>query len=162
MRASLRNIIAWSYKPFRRYIPPETYRYGITGGLNTLFDILLYYYFYHFVLSEKDFDLGFVVLSPYIAAFLLVFPITFTSGFLLARYITFTSSELKGRIQLFRYWLSVLGAIFLNYLLLRIFVELFHIWPTPSKILTTVIVVAYSYIFQRYFTFKTGNIKRKG
>ena len=51
--------------------------------------------------------LGFVAISPHIAAFLIVFPMTFTSGFLLAKYVTFTASELKGRIQLFRYGLPL-------------------------------------------------------
>ena len=99
-------------------------------------------------------DLGFVVISSHIAAFIIVFPITFSSGFLLAKYITFTQSELRGKIQLFRYGITVVGSILLNYLLLKLFVEAFDFFPTISKILTTIIVVLYSYYVQKYFSFK--------
>jgi putative flippase GtrA len=86
----------------------------------------------------------------------MVFPITFLTGFLLAKYVTFTSSVLCGKVQLFRYGLTVLGAIFLNYICLKFFVEYARFYALTSKILTTIIVVAFSYISQRYFSFKTG------
>ena len=147
------------YQPFKNLVPPETFRYAATGGMNTVLDIILYFCFYNFILQKQILDLGFVAISPYIAAFLFVFPITFTTGFLLAKYITFTASPIKGRIQLLRYAISVGGSIVLNYLLLKIFVEWVMLWPTIAKIATTVIVITYSYIIQRYFTFKTGGIK---
>ncbi|MBK6284087.1 MAG: GtrA family protein [Draconibacterium sp.] len=103
-------------------------------------------------------DLGFIAISAYIAAFLMVFPITFFTGFILAKYVTFNASELKGRIQLFRYGLTVFGAIILNYVFLKIFVEYFGWYATFSKGVTTVIVVIYSYISQRYFSFKTAQL----
>lgn len=153
--------IEWSYQPFRKLIPPETFRYAATGGLNTAFDIFLYFVFYHFVLDKQIVEWGPLAISPHIAAFILVFPITFSTGFLLAKYITFTSSALRGRVQLIRYGISVGGSILLNYVCLKLFVEAFLIWPTVAKMITTVIVVTYSYIIQRYFTFKTGKILQK-
>ena len=81
--------------------------------------------------------------------------------FLLAKYITFTNSPIKGKTQLLRYMMTVVGAILLNYILLKILVEYLYIWPTIAKIITTVIVVVYSYMLQRYFTFKTGQLKKK-
>lgn len=141
-------------------IPLETFRYGVTGGANTLLDILLYYVFYHYVLKGEVVGHGFLAMSPHIAAFVLSFPITFTTGFLLARYVTFTRSPVKGKRQLKRYAITVMGAIFMNYALLKFLVEVLLIWPTPAKIITTVIVVIYSYVFQRYYTFQTGYIRR--
>lgn len=162
---SIRNIIIevidWSYKPFKKYVPQETFRYAATGGFNTALDIFLYFFFYNFVLNKQIVDFGFVAVSPHIAAFIFVFPITFTTGFLLAKYITFTSSPIRGKVQLFRYAMTVAGAIFLNYILLKFFVEYLLIWPTVSKIITTVFVVAYSYMVQRYYTFKTGKISKQ-
>jgi putative flippase GtrA len=150
------RIVDFFYFPFLRFIPREIFRYGATGGANTAFDILLYFIFYNFVLNRQILDLGIVAISPHIAAFLLVFPITFCTGFILAKYVTFTASELRGRIQLFRYGLTVLGAILLNYVFLKFFVEYAGLYPTLSKALTTIIVVAFSYLMQRYFSFKTG------
>ena len=152
------RIIDWFYFPFLHFIPKEVFRYAITGGTNMIFDLCLYFIFYNFLLDKQIVELGFVAISPHIAAFLIVFPITFTTGFLLAKYITFTASELRGVIQLFRYGLTVAGSIFLNYIFLKLFVEYFGWYATFSKGITTIIVVIYSYIFQRYFSFKTGTL----
>lgn len=155
----INGLINWFYKPFRSFIPSETFKYAATGGFNTLLDIFLYFYFYNFILKKEIIELSFVAISPHIAAFILVFPITFTTGFLLAKYITFTNSPIIGRVQFFRYGLTVAVAIFLNYILLKVFVEYLLIWPTIAKIITTVFVVTYSYFTQRFFTFKTASIK---
>jgi len=152
------SLINWLYPPFRKIIPPETFRYAATGGLNTAFDIVLYFIFYHYILQKQVIDFGIVAISPHIAAFLFVFPITFATGFMLAKYITFTSSPIQGRVQLSRYAVSVGGSILLNYVLLKVLVEYFLLWPTISKIITTFLVIIYSYIVQRYFTFKTGQL----
>jgi putative flippase GtrA len=165
IRNLLIKVIDWFYPPFSKFIPLETFRYGATGGMNTAFDIFLYFILYNFVLHQELLNLGFITISPHIAAFLMVFPITFTSGFILAKYVTFTQSVLKGRIQLFRYCMSVAGSLLLNYLLLKLFVDGFGWWATTSKIVTTLIVVVYSYVLQKHFTFRTGKralAKQKG
>lgn len=149
------GIIDWFYFPFLRFIPIEIFRYGATGGANTVLDLLLYFVFYRYVLDMQIVDLGFIAIGAHIAAFLLVFPITFTTGFLLAKYVTFSASELRGKIQLFRYGVTVAGAILLNYFFLKLFVEYAGLYATLSKGITTVIVVIYSYVLQRYFSFKT-------
>lgn len=150
------RIVDFFYFPFLRFIPREIFRYGATGGANMVFDILLYYIFYNYILDKQIVEFGFIAISPHIAAFLIVFPITFTSGFLMAKYVTFTASEIRGRIQLFRYGLTVAGAIFLNYVFLKFFVEFVGLYATMAKIVTTIIVVGYSYLSQRYFSFQTG------
>ncbi|MFW5701202.1 MAG: GtrA family protein [Cyclobacteriaceae bacterium] len=153
-------IIDWFHKPFSRIISEETFRYAATGGGNTVLDIFLYWFFYNVVLHKQILDLGIVSVSPHIAAFLIVFPITFTSGFLLAKYITFSESVLRGRKQLLRYALSVAGAICLNYIFLKLFVDLLQMPALLAKIIITAIVATYSYLLQRYFTFQTGSLKK--
>lgn len=154
------RIVDFFYFPFLRFIPLEIFRYGVTGGANTALDIFLYFIFYRYILDRQILDLGIVAISPHIAAFLLVFPITFTTGFILAKYVTFTASELRGRIQLFRYGITVSVSILLNYTFLKFFVEYVGLYATLSKGLTTIIVVAFSYLSQRYFSFKTASVSR--
>jgi putative flippase GtrA len=144
------------YPIFKKFLPVETYRYAVTGGMNMVLDIVLYYIFFHFVVDQEIVSLGFIAISPHIAAFLMVFPITFSTGFFLAKFVTFTQSKLRGKKQLTRYAISVGGSLILNYILLKIFVEYFNIYPTPSKLLTTLVVIVYSFIVQKFFTFKTG------
>lgn len=158
IRLFIIQIIDYFYTPFQRIIPLETFRYAATGGLNTVLDISLYFVCYNFVLDKRVVDLHIVSISPHIAAFLIVFPITFFTGFLLAKYITFTNSEIRGRIQLIRYMISVSGSIFLNYVFLKVLVEFGGLWPTLAKVITTGIVVIYSYFAQKFFTFKTARL----
>lgn len=158
IRLPIIQFIDYFYAPFQKYVPLETFRYAATGGFNTSLDISLYFIFYNFILDKQVVDLYIVSISPHIAAFLIVFPITFFTGFLFARYITFTNSEIRGRIQLIRYMISVSGSLFLNYIFLKFMVEFVGLWPTLSKIITTVIVVIYSYFVQKFFTFKTARL----
>ena len=146
------------YTPFQKLVPIETFRYASTGGFNTLLDISLYFICYNFILDKQVIDLHIVSISPHIGAFLIVFPITFFTGFLLAKYITFTNSEIGGGTQLIRYMLSVSGSIFLNYFFIKLLVEFGGLWPTLSKIITTIIVVIYSYFVQKFYTFKTPRL----
>lgn len=150
------NIVDWFYFPFLQFIPRQIFRYGATGGANTLLDILLYFICYQYIIKKQIVDFGCIAISPHIAAFLLVFPITFTTGFFLAKYVTFTSSNLKGRIQLFRYLLTVAGSILLNYIFLKFFVEYCGWYATVSKIVTTLLVIVYSYAAQRFFSFRVA------
>lgn len=150
----LTAIVDLCYPLVRQWMPLKTYRYAVCGGGNLVLDILLYYVFYNYVLKQENLDLDIVVVSPHIAALFIVFPITFLTGFLLNKYIAFGESNLRGRIQLYRYGLVVAGAILLNYLLMKLFVDVMGFWATLSKIIVTAISVVYSYTLQNRFTFK--------
>lgn len=153
------RLIDWFYIPFQKLIPIETFRYAACGGFNTSLDLFLYFVTYNFILKKQIISLKVISISPHIAAFLFVFPVTFLTGFLLAKYITFSQSAIRGRIQLFRYGVTVLICIFLNYIFLKFFVETCGLFPTVSKLLTTILVVIYSFFSQKYFTFKMHKVK---
>lgn len=138
----------------RKIVSRDIFGYGICGGANMVLDTLWYFILYHYVVCEQFVDLGIVVMSPHIATLCLVFPITFFTGFWLNRHVAFRVTHLRSRRQLVRYALSVVGSIVINYVCMKLFVESFHLWPTPSKMLTTVISVVYSYLAARYFTFR--------
>lgn len=142
------------YPVFRRVMPLQTFRYAACGGANTFLDIFVYFLSYNFILAKQVVHTPLGAISPHIAAFLLAFAVSFPVGYLLNRFIVFPGSVLRGRVQLFRYFLLVVVCIALNYVFIKLFVEHFHIYPTVSKILTTVIVVSFSYVTQKNFTFK--------
>ena len=136
-------------------ISRQLFRYAFCGGLNLSLDAMWYYVIYHYLIGEERFiNLGFVLMSAPIASLFLVFPITFFTGFWLNRNVAFRSSPLRTRTQLFRYALSVGGAILLNYLCMKLFVEVFAVWPTPAKLATSVLSALYSFLAARYFTFR--------
>jgi putative flippase GtrA len=157
LKAWIISFIDFFYPPFRKLMPVQTFRYAVCGGGNTLLDIFLYFVSYNFVLQKQVVFTPAGPISPHIAAFLMSFAISFPTGYLLNRYIVFPGSILRGRVQLFRYFLLVVMCVFLNYIFIKLFVEHLHIYPTVSKMLTTVIVISFSYLTQKNFTFKTEN-----
>ncbi|MCO5239576.1 MAG: GtrA family protein [Chitinophagaceae bacterium] len=154
MKKLIISVLDFLYIPFKRIIDRQTFRYIVCGGGNTLMDILIYFISYHFILQKQIVHTPVISISPYIAAFLISFMITFPTGFLLMRNIVFPGSSLKGRVQLFRYFMLVVICVILNYIFIKLFVEEFHIFPTIAKILATIIVISFSYLTQRNFTFK--------
>ena len=148
------RVVDLLYVPIvRRFVSRDIFGYALCGGVNMALDTLWYFLLYHFVVCERFLDLGVVLMSPHIASLCLVFPITFFTGFWLNRHVAFRVTHLRSRRQLWRYLLSVIGSIVINYVCMKLFVECFDIWPTPSKMLTTAVCAVYSFLAGRYFTF---------
>lgn len=148
------------YPFFRNILPLQTFRYAACGGFNTLLDISLFFISYNYILQKLPFTAGRITVSPHIASFLLSFIITFPIGFYLSRYVVFQETSVTKRSQLVKYFMVVLGCLLLNYFFLKLFVEYLGWYPTPSKIVTTFFVVAFSYFTQKNFTFKSYKVKR--
>jgi putative flippase GtrA len=153
------TMVDFFYPPFRKYMTLQFFRYGVTGVANMAFDWVLYFVTFHYILDKQMLDLGFETLSSHIAAMVIVFPITFTSGFLLQKYVTFSASEIKGRVQIFRYLTVVLANLLINYIGLKLLVDVVGLFPTPSKMIVTIITTIFSYFSQKKFTFKMNRAK---
>jgi putative flippase GtrA len=149
------KIIDSSYFIFKKIIPIKTYRYAVCGGSNLVLDTTLYFICFHFILNKENLDLFIVVLSAHIASLFLVFPITFLIGFLLNRYIVFPESKLSMKKQFLRYLTVGIITLLISYLSMKLLVDIFLFYPTPSRLLTIVITVLFSYIMQSKFSFKT-------
>jgi len=160
---SVRNFlisgIDFFYPPFQRVIDLQTFRYAACGGCNSLFDICLYFITYNYILQKSVVQFDGIAISPHIAAMMITFPVTLLTGFILMRYIVFPHAKIiSKRIQGSRYLAVVFCCIFLNYIFLKLFVEKLGWWPLPSKIITTAIVVLFSYFSQKHFTFRIAGI----
>lgn len=142
-------------RPLRRIVPQETFRYAFVGGLNLLFNAVFYWFCYNFVLGQRDTDFGIVVVSAPILAFLVTFVVTFFTGFYLARNIAFGKSEVHGAKQLFRYAQVVAVNIAINYFGLKLLVETLGVYPSIANVMIQVVTVTFSYVAQRFYTFRT-------
>lgn len=153
-----RKLILWGvdlfYPLVKRFMPLQTFRYAACGSFNTSLDIILFFISYNYILDKQPVHVGFLTIGPHIAAFLIGFTVTFPIGFYLSRYVVFQATSVAKREQLGKYFMVVLGCLFLNYAFLKLFVDVLGWYPTPSKLLTTVFVVAFSYVSQKHFTFK--------
>jgi len=152
--AFLHGVIDWFYPPFRRVMPLQTFRYAACGGGNTILDICLFMFAHDVLLEGQMFRTAYLTLTTHIAAFLFSLLFTFPIGFFLSRYVVFEEASVRKREQLPKYLAVVIGAILMNYFCLKVFIETLHLQTLLSKLLTTVIVVAFSYYSQKYFTFK--------
>ena len=141
-------------KPLRKLLSQQVFRYLACGAITAALDAVWYYIIYHYVVRMEFIDLGFIVVSPHLAALCLVFPITFFTGFWLNRNVAFKATHISTLPQLAKYALTIVGSILLNYACMKLLVEACDIWATPSKMITTVICAVYSFIAGRYFTFR--------
>ncbi len=139
-------------------MPVQTFRYAACGGANTVLGLALFKILLVFAFKGENVELGFYTLKPHNAALFISFLVNFTVGFILMKYVVFVTSNLKGRIQLFRYGLSFVFNLALNYLILKVFVEMFGWWPFLSQCITTAIIVTISYISQKHFSFKEKKV----
>lgn len=154
MKKWLTNIIDFFYPPFKKLMPLQTFRYAACGSGNAVLGILTYIVGYRYIFAERIFDFGFLAFKPHNAALFLSSFISFVVGFILNKFLVFDESYLKGRIQLFRYFLSFSFNLIVNYFMLKVLVEIWHIDAVISQILTALLVIAISYFTQRHFTFK--------
>ncbi|MBO7458037.1 MAG: GtrA family protein [Paludibacteraceae bacterium] len=161
------KIIDFFYRPFRNIMSEQLFRYAACGGGNLVLDWVLYFLIYNFVIGHELVNLQFTIynlqfaqaITPHIATLCIVFPITLLTGFWLQKYVTFTQSNLHGARQLARYISIVALNLAINYFGLKLCVEIWGWYPTPSKIFITLITVAISYFGQKYYSFR---IKKDG
>lgn len=159
IRQYILQFIDFFHPPFAKWIDQQTFRYLACGGGNQLLNIFIYWFSLHILLHEADSvihikDGKTIAVGADIASYIIASSITIPIGFILSKYVVFQESNLKGRVQLFRYVVLVATCFFLNYLFLKLFIDILGFYPTPSQSLTIIILAVFSYIVQRTFTFK--------
>ena len=154
------KVVDFFYPPFSKVVSREIFRYAACGGGNLVLDWVLYFLIYNFVVGHDIVYLPFTIchsplaITPHIATLCIVFPITLLTGFWLNKNVTFTQSTLRGSKQLGRYIMIVAINLVINYVGLKLCVEVVGWYPTPSKVFITLITVAISYFGQKYYSFK--------
>lgn len=137
-------------------MPLKTYHYAVCGGSNLVLDTVLYFMFYHFVFDKENVAIYFTTLSPHIASLFFVFPITLITGFLLNKFITFTDSDLPWKTQFIRYLQVGISGLFVSYISMKLLVDVIGVYPTPSRFITILVAVTYSYIMQSKYSFRVA------
>ncbi len=156
MSSLIRKFLDLFYPIVAKIFDKTTYYYAACGVGNLVLSWILFFLFYQFVFEKKLWHISLIdfTFTPYTLSAFSCFIISFILGFLLMKYVVFTQSELKGRIQLFRYGISAIITSSANWVLLKTFVEFFYFFPSLANVLSTCIVVIISYLIQRNFTFK--------
>ena len=117
-------------------------RFIISGGTSALVDLTALY-----LLNSI---LGLYYLLSAILAFMIAFGVSFT----LHKYWTFKSHQEETHKQAIMYLGTSLFALFLNTLLMYIFVDFFHIQVLASQFFVGIMVAFSSFFISRNFVFK--------
>ena len=157
LRDLLLPFIDFFHPPFRKVMNLQTFRYAACGGLNMLLGFILYFISFKYIFRETTFDFGFYALKAHVAALVISFIFNVLFGFVLMKFVVFSDSDIPAGKQFVRYFMVCLFNLALNYILLKILVEYFHIYPVMAQTFTVLIVVITSYIAQRNFSFKISN-----
>ncbi|HVG42128.1 MAG TPA: GtrA family protein [Chitinophagaceae bacterium] len=159
IRKSIFSVLDVFYPFFRKWMPLQTYHYAACGGGNTVLSLFFYFISYNYILKKQIIYFGSIAISPHIMALFITSLITLPIGFYLSMFVVFQGSYLRRRIQFLRYFLVVVACLVLNYIFLKIFVEVLGWYPTISQLVNTCIVVCFSYLSQRHFSFRMEKSK---
>lgn len=145
----------WVYPIFKRFLPYDVYAYLAVGAGNTVLNILLFALFYQVVLIEKMYTIFSFPFESYTVALIIAFILTVPTGFWLSKSFAFTEApKQQNTQQLIKYFLVVLQGLVSDYLIFKLFIVVFDAHPTASKVISTVIVLTFNYLLQKYFTFR--------
>jgi hypothetical protein len=75
-------IIDFFSPPFKKFMPINFFRYLSCGGLNVIFDWVLFFIFFHYIFNEQIVDFGIIAFKPHIAAFCLLFQLLYYRAFI--------------------------------------------------------------------------------
>ena len=152
----LRGFLDIFYPIVKKLFSKTTYYYAVCGASNMVLSWVLFYLFYNYLFHQQKWTIPLInqAINAYTISAAICFAISFIIGFTLLKYVVFTESEIKGRVQLFRYGISALISFVTSYAILRLLIEVFGIYASVSNIIASVVVAVISYLIQRNFTFK--------
>ena len=131
------NKIRLVYKNFRQF-----FKYCVVGVSGTLIDLAALY-----VLVEYA---EMAVISAAVVAFLLAV----VNNYVLNKIWTFKSRSKNYRKQFIKFLIVSVIGLGLTILFMGIFVEIFVIWYMFAKVLTSLIVLTWNFLGNKYWTFK--------
>jgi len=156
MVSSIRSFLDLFYPLVKKIFDKTTYYYAVAGSTNLVLGWVLFWVLDHWVIHSKTVKLpliehpvhSYTVIAAACGGF------SFLFGFMMMRYVVFTESQLKGRVQFFRYGFSALISATVNWILIKLMVDTFAWNASLCNVFASVVVVTISYFLQRKFSFK--------
>ncbi len=152
----IRAFLDFFYPIVSRIFDKTTYYYAVAGSTNLVLGWVLFWVLDHWVIHSKTVELPLFKhpVHSYTVIAAVCGVVSFLFGFLMMRYVVFTESQIKGRIQFFRYGLSALISATVNWLLIKLMVDTFTWNASLCNVFASLVVVTISYFLQRKFSFK--------
>ncbi len=147
-----------TYPIFKKLMTFPVFAYLVVGAANTALNILLFIVFYWALHNNQT---VFNQLALEIAT-IISFLTTVATGFWLSKNFAFSDSDNQKKQvqkQFGKYFLVSLQGQFSDYVITKVLVVFFLINGSVAYIISTVIMLIINYFLQKYFTFKTREIK---
>jgi putative flippase GtrA len=161
MRKAILAFIDFFHPPFKKFISLHNFRYLATGGTTFILGYLVYYLSFYYIFKTEEVNVLFFTLKRGTAALAADFAFVIPFSFLVNRYIVFTHSQVRGRVQLFRYLNLQFINILLNVFLYKFFADILLVFPTVARFVVSVLIAGFSYLYQHYFTFSVKKMSKK-
>jgi len=161
MRKAILALIDFFHPPFKKYVSLHNFRYLATGGFTFVLGYAVYYFSFYHLFKTEEVDILFFTLKKGTAALAVDFAVVIPFSFLVNRYIVFTHSEVRGRVQLFRFLNLQFINILLNVFLYKFFADVLLVYPTVARFVVAVLLAGFSYLYQHYFTFSVKKLRKK-
>ena len=161
MRKAILALIDFFHPPFKKYISLHNFRYLATGGTTFVLGYIVYYLSFYHLFQTEEVDFQFFTLKRGTAALAVDFAFVIPFSFILNRYVVFTHSQVRGRVQLFRFLNLQFVNILLNVFLYKFFTDMLLVYPTVARFVVQVMIAGFSYVYQHYFTFSVKKLGKK-
>ena len=161
MRRKILTFVDFFHQPFKKIIPKSDFRYLAIGGSTWLLGNLVYATAYEYIFTNAKIELLEIDFKRENAALVLHFMIVIPYGFLMNKFIVFAHSKVKSSTQFIRFITLVIFNVLVNYLLLKYFIESLLANPITAKVMISIGLAGFSYLYQQYFTFGVKKIRKK-
>lgn len=138
----------------QRAINNKLLRFFLSAGIATLIDVIIYFLIINYIIDHQRVYISEYSASAHTFSLCISYSCGVVVNFILTKYAVFSESEVAGRRQFRRFALIAFLGFFANYGLLRVFVEIFGLYPTISRIISALSLGVASYYIHKLFTFK--------
>ncbi len=131
----------------------KVFRYIVSGGFSAAVDISIFTLAFNFLFHKHDVSVGTMVFNAYSVALVISYTFGSLSSFLINKFFVF-SARSSGLNQLIKSLPVYILAFAANLVLLKFFIEIFHLWPTVSRVIAALLVAFVTFNLHKYFTFR--------
>jgi putative flippase GtrA len=142
-----------STKLVKKLLKNQVARFVFSAGSGFLVDISVFYLFYHNLLVQKTYNIFSFTVRNSTASLAISFFLGVVVNFLITRYLVFYESKSSSSKQFFRFVSVAILGFFANLGVIKIFIQVFDMYPPVARILAALSLFFASYFVHKVFSF---------
>jgi putative flippase GtrA len=155
----VRKLIIYFFKTFllQRLLQMQLVRYVIAAGTAFVVDVAVYFVLLHFILTTNQYItlLGNVIeLRAAMLALLISFTCGLFTNFYMSKLFVFKAKVNNTRRHFARFVGVAIVTFIGNYFLMRFFIEVVNLYPTPARMLSACTFAMCSFAMHKFFSFR--------